>query len=554
MDNARIEEVKRLATPRLAQWVDLAPAYAGAGTASFHPRTADAHGVVTASYDELGYETITMDLTRIEIDGEVRDPVSDGHLLDLISTYRDVVKGNRRVDMFGNKVRHFSFEAETGAHFESCQDSPVTKGGSGTRLTLHPYRALFVVSNATPVYWTAPLVGFISRFAQSAETIVDHPLRVRRFEEPPSNLPDDMRRLLQHERERASSVILFECHGGPGFIEPLPDYRTRSERTLTGPAARCVTSVIVGNVGSDATGVDDLNRMLPGGVLEALRLATGRGVRAPWVDLRDAGGALVMRLHARHEVGGCAVGNKLIDERDHGTTGLLITQMLRSDHSDNPDFLVPFKRIGAILDRDQGLEDQLARASSAAEGLCRYFGLNPASMADLPLPDTQRDEVHRIIDTASAELRSYAATLANGEDKSFIERRAISMEGLKRLRIGTTKQLLGLLDRFGLQDAQVLPTFSAKLKTSGELQSFEKIFDEYRNRMAHGAYLRVESYSVDTAWAFIHHITDILVRIVFSAIEFDGTYDPPCLFAAASETRQWATANTITPERLRYQT
>jgi hypothetical protein len=46
----------------------------------------------------------------------------------------------------------------------------------------------------------------------------------------------------------------------------------------------------------------------------------------------------------------------------------------------------------------------------------------------------------------------------------------------------------------------------------------------YRNRIFHSAYIDIDTYDVDNAFAFIGHLSDVLARVVFHFIGFSGPY------------------------------
>jgi hypothetical protein len=67
-----------------------------------------------------------------------------------------------------------------------------------------------------------------------------------------------------------------------------------------------------------------------------------------------------------------------------------------------------------------------------------------------------------------------------------------------------------------------------RMVISGRRTSWSSAAADYRNRIFHPAFIDFEQYDIDNAVAFIHHLSDVLIRVVFHLIGFESSYRPPC--------------------------
>lgn len=123
-------------------------------------------------------------------------------------------------------------------------------------------------------------------------------------------------------------------------------------------------------------------------------------------------------------------------------------------------------------------------------------------------------------------------------------------------------QLLALVNQVGLPDAEWLGEFAFRLKNprlDGKprtLSSWAGAASTYRNRIFHSAFIDIDTYDIDNAFAFIGHLSDVMARVAFHLIGFCGQYAPPCGNAGMRtyETPNWATPDRLSADVFRYTT
>src|SRR5690606_11370634 len=146
------------------------------------------------------------------------------------------------------------------------------------------------------------------------------------------NLPEQVAAGAHAVANSKNRLIVFEFGDDPAFIEALPDYDRRRERLLSRQDPTTITAVMVGTIGNNRIDTESILEWLPVDLLPVLGLASGSEVAAPWVEIRDAEGNLVRRLHIPFSVPIFSRGRGATDERLHRGTGALLTQTLRSPY------------------------------------------------------------------------------------------------------------------------------------------------------------------------------------------------------------------------------
>lgn len=276
----------------------------------------------------------------------------------------------------------------------------------------------FEVGNqAQSAYWALPLVNFLSECQQHRPELDRHPLRVFPTPEVPKEIthvpfgPD-------HEKHSSMAMqclfvansknrlIQFELDEGIGFIERLPDYGDCERLLVEGKERHRTTAVMVGPVGGrPAESLDLLRTWFPFDLLSLLTLATGTEVGAPWIELRDARGHLVRRLHGKFGVRPFRKGRRLIEEKpmpsgESRATGRLIECALtRSDKFGESFLRAAIVHLVRARQEDLTLDDGMSHVSRGLETLCKRFGVSSLRL-DKDLSSASRAEVEAILEDA----------------------------------------------------------------------------------------------------------------------------------------------------------
>jgi hypothetical protein len=193
----------------------------------------------------------------------------------------------------------------------------------------------------------------------------------------------------------------------------------------------------------------------------------------------------------------------------------------------------------------------------AVEGASAGLELNRSR--PLELEESAREEV----ETAVSELIDKLGEIgdrASDEDRARIARLQNRVREITANKPSFPTQLLALVSEVGLPDAEWLSEFTFRLKNprpDGEPRtptSWAGAAGTDRNRIFHSAFIDIDTYDVDNAFAFIGHLSDVLARVVFHLIGFCGQYKPPCGNAGmlAYETPNWATPDRLSAEVFGY--
>ena len=250
-------------------------------------------------------------------------------------------------------------------------------------------------------------------------------------------------------------------------------------------------------------------------------------------------------------------GTALIDEQINGSTGPLLTSYLVSEVRDAVWFRVVLKHLLRAFTGGGTIEDRLSHRFRAVEGACVGLRLNRGRPLEIE-EESAREEV----EAAIAELIDKLGEIG-GRDRC---RRGAARPASEPAAGDHGKQAVVphatpvLVDAAGLPDAEWLREFTFRLKNprpSGQPRtptSWAGAAGAYRNRIFHSAFIDIDTYDVDNAFAFIGHLSDVLARVVFHLIGFVGQYKPPCGYTGmlTYETPDWASPERLSAEVFRY--
>jgi hypothetical protein len=146
---------------------------------------------------------------------------------------------------------------------------------------------------------------------------------------------------------------------------------------LEGKAQRVITSVMVGEIGTNQIDYQSLKQWFPFQFLILLSIASGIEVGVNWIEFRDNEGKLVQRLHANFNNPWFSKGHKAIDEVIHGGTGTLLSSYQFSLHNGNSYLTAVLKHLLRAGSNNQSIEDQMTHIFRAFDCLCEIYGSVP---------------------------------------------------------------------------------------------------------------------------------------------------------------------------------
>jgi hypothetical protein len=549
----QVAEIRRLYEVQPREWLDLEPAYVGGGVARFTTNPGTITGPTTVRYAEDG-SLLEFRMTAGHLEAET--PIEG---LDSLFVFVNMlpVPGSPGSFGMGGRSNECASVDVSGERFTlaPAQRSSVIASAGDAGVVFRPFRTIArFAETASPHYWVAPLLNFVVDFRRVARQLQDNPLRTRAT--APLAASDGLLRFYHESFYREGNALIpFLCEGEPAFVEPLPDYAERRARVEAGESV--VTAVAVGRI---PDGFElDAQDWFPGDLVTLLGLTSGRTVGVPFVEIRGAAGELIARMHVRIGDAGQSRGTGLIDEQINGTTGPLLTSFLLSDVRDAAWFRVMLKHLLRAFTGGGTIEDRLSHLLRAVEGACAGLELNRGR--PLELAEGARAEA----EAAIAELIDTLGEIsgrASDDDRARIARLQNRVREITANSPSFPTQLLALLETVGLPDTQWLSEFAFRMKNSRpdgqprEPTSWATAAGTYRNRIFHSAFIDIDTYDVDNAFAFIGHLSDVLARVVFHLIGFCGQYKPPCGNAGmlTYETPNWATPDRLSAEVFRYVT
>ena len=413
----------------------------------------------------------------------------------------------------------------------------------GWRVGVYPLRLQYDVSGKEhAAYWTMPLSNFAAGFLQKPSPDVEaNPLL----------------------RSRGGfSLIEFDFYDGKAFIERVPEYDARVEELQEGWAINRVTSVMVGPVGDKThDSFEAVEDWIPLHLLGVLGLASGSEVGSPWIELRGENGELVRRFYVSptppvYVAGHEAVSDALGMER----LGPLLSAASLPESADklNESYLrVTIKLMIRAKLKSATVEDGLARATRAVDGLCQEFKLQKRPSMKKGLDKTQAKDVNRILAVASKDLQDMARAAETAGESSqveILEEIANKTPNVVDLSQGFNKAVVALLEKFDLPNERIVSPF-----IEGHARFKEKDFGQmvaaYRGRVLHVNYLgitRGDLTKAHTAIILTNHLHDILLRIVFKTIGYSGNYNPTVSAHRDDQPVDWVNDKT-TPRQLGYE-
>jgi hypothetical protein len=399
---------------------------------------------------------------------------------------------------------------------------------------------LEVSDQAQPAYWVLPLVNFLSECWQHRSELDRHPLRIF----PTPTLPDEITHVpFDSDHEKRSSIavqcllvansknrlVQFELEEGLGFIERMPEYGDRERLLVEGKERHQTTAVMVGPVGGrPSEDLEQLRTWYPFDLLSLLTLATGTEVGAPWIELRDAQGHLVRRLHGKFGVKPFRRGRRLIEEKPMRSGGVKATGRLiecaltRSDKFGESFLRAAIVHLVRARHEDLSLDDGMSHVSRGLETLCKRFGVSKRNLAK-DLSPTNRAEVEAILKGVHSRLTGLSRSDESVPGSSSIDRIAQRARAADQVDNAFGVSVSQLLRAFWLPDAHILERHYGHRD-----MKWGTLLSHYRGDVTHHGYLDIleAGHDIYEIADVVFHLHDVLARLILKILRFDGGYRP----------------------------
>jgi hypothetical protein len=528
-------------------WFSDQIAYAGRGRAEFLDPLGAVEGQARVWFDEYGKPSIELDVEKFES----AQPLQMG-LMQLISGQKPII-ANGVIGISGggeppNPCTKLSvttpqgeFFATEGIHYGY---SFYIGNDRQAKLTFSALRSQYDVAGGSPRYWVLPLTNFLSRFVAHHPTLDRHPLRIYPTPVVPDGLTGDDALIATHNANLQNRLITFEFKGGPGFIEPLADYDVRDTSLLEGCKRLSVTAVMVGEVGSESIDQADLEDWFPDDFLRLLSLATGTQVGAPWIEFRDGDGKLIRRIHVQLNQVQFSKGRQPLEEGVHSGIGYLLTRYQASPERGKSYLTVAIKHLSHAARSGQSMEDKFIYLIRALDNLCEHYGFSTQYLMQ-SLDAHWQQSVRQILDSAAQQIRAEARTAARAGQ--FDQSRTLETIAERTTQTPTGKDqkfglaVADLLKHFSLPDADIIDAhYQANPRPDG-IQTWSGVLSYYRSAPIHTGFFNIsgKKHDFDDIYTIMNHLHDVLLRIIFRIIGYDGTYQPPVITMSSIMPTDW---------------
>jgi len=536
-------------TPTPAGWFSPCVEYEGHGTAEFSDPRGSVEGSAKVRFDEYGSCTIELMVESFESERELHFG-----LMELLSGSNPVV-GEKSVTMgFGgmdNLCTKLTIASPSGVFtargkiLYDLREHPVFSDKG--RLRLYSIQSQFDADGAgVPRYWVVLLFNLVSEAVLRHTSLDRHPLRIYQTPNIPDGLAKDELDIAWFKANEKNKLIIFEFGGELGFIEGVHDFEERKNKLLARREHTLITAVMVGSTGADVVDLTNLKDWPVLGFLRVLGVATGIETGAPWVELRDASGALVRRLHVTLRRPSFSSGRGAIREDIHCTTGNLLNKYLSCPERGRPHLLTSMDYlVKAGLD-GLTLEENCILLCRAFETICNAYGFKRQDLlADLDLSNSEK--VRDVLKRASEEIR-----LVAGSVRAADLWQAASLDQIaKRTRetpAGIDRAfglaVIDLLAHFGLPDVEIAERHYAANSTVYQ-GTWVQTLSRYRAECVHEGYFDLQDKKdLHMAFQVLRHLHDILLRLILKMLNYEGPYQPSTITLTAAEPVDWVKPDT----------
>jgi len=524
-------------------WFSTKIKYEGQGRAEFLDPKGIIEGPVKVQFDEFGESSVEMEIEKVETE----QPLQFG-LMQLFSGSKPIKGKNQIVMGIGTEHNPCTkltvitpqgvFSAKDNIHYS--EELKMFSSEESGRLTFHLLRSQFdVAGSGMAKYWVIPLSNLVSEFALRHSGLDRHPLRIYPTPAVPDGLLERDLMIATLKANQKNRLIIFQFNDSLGFIEPLADFDERKSQLLAGRKRSTITAVMVGEVGFSSIESDDLERWFPFDFLKLLSLATGVEVGAPWIEFRDDQGELVRRIHVNLGRPSFSRGHTAIREDIHRGTSHLLTKAPSSPHYGRSYLRVAIKNLVKGGLHGLTIEDTLSHLFRAFDSLCEEYQLKEP----LALDGKNKEVVDTVIRKATKTIRDVAKQVeseGNPSEAKLLRRIAGQVAGAKKVRPGFGKAVVSLMERFDLPDAAIIAAYYEE-NPRPDGKKWPDVLSYYRGITMHRSYFDVlgRKHEIEDLVRITKHLHDILVRIVFKMLGYNGTYQPTVVSWTTDATVDW---------------
>jgi len=363
-----------------------------------------------------------------------------------------------------------------------------------------------------PAYWVVPLVNFHASFIDMNDDLLTHPL-IR------ENITTDIR----------YGVIAFKIMDEQTYIDRLPNYR-RYLALLNGRRRACmITSIIIGGVGGRRVAhIEDILKWFDFRIGYLLSFICGNDVGLPWFEIRSASGILIRRFHLRFIAGNFHKGYVVIDGLHGRSLGEFLTNSLASGAFDESNIKIILQDVILAGQHDRSIEDKCSNLFRAYSRLISDYKLRSINLLK-QLKTGNRGKVQRKINELAKALNEIAES-SDSEKQGKIIRKIRGK--LANITVGDNygKSLIDLMKKFDICDLEIVKKHYEH-KPRADKRKWEDVISAYRGTVVHEGFFRfyedTRKHDRKDVFRIFRHLHDIIIRIIFKILKYEGTYISP---------------------------
>lgn len=537
--------------PKHNAWFSLRIESEGYGWARFRGPDAIVEGPARFQFNEYGESTIELSVGNIKS----KEPLPLG-LFQLFRGNKVEYDGkSMKLGIGGAQNECIEFEITTSEGTLSAHEHihySYQIGSNGNKINLSASSPKFIVAKPSqPKYWVIPLSNYIPEFRDNHADLDNHPLRIFPTPSIPQDLSAEEKSQASWIANRRNRLVVFEFNHALGFIEPLPDFDERKESLISRRAISKLTSVMVGEVGENSIESEDLKNWFPFDFLPLLGLAGGTEVGAPWIEFRDKDGILIRRVYSSLGHPLFSKGHAAIDERFRSGAGDLLSKAHNSPRFNQSFLRVAIKNIVRAGLYTFSIEEKFRHVFLVFDNFIEEYGLGRV----LPLQRNHQRLVNAAIAEATKDINELSRQVReNGdEDEAKLLAKIVQkIAGAKKIRTGFGPNVIDLMNKFNLVDHEIAARYYQE-NPRIDNKKWADVIPYYRGIVMHRSYFnfREGKHDIEDVNRYFSHLHDILVRIVFKILEYDGTYQPTVISMATNLPVDWVKYDTD-PNRLGY--
>lgn len=509
--------------PIEGSWFSTSIKYVGNGIAKFNNPSGVIEGKSTVYFTETGEYKALLKVNRWQSD----EPLEDiGYLLFGHKTDTRLLPNYK----IHNECVSFEVATPNGTFkslVEKTKVSVVSVSDTIDTIAFFFHRSQFVTSSDSPAkYWVIPLVNFVSEFEQTDSNLdfKTHPLRLF------PNLNDIAETVQSTEKHThaknqivSNKLIRFQYNGEPAFIEPLPDFEKLRQNLISWKKHQSTTSIMVGSVGADLIEINDLEQWFPFDLLPLLEIACGFEVLMRWIEFRDSDGHLLKRIHISQSTPHFYRDRKpLYQIVRTGDIGKLLTNFGLLPKWRSRELHGALKQLCKVSFFSRNNEENLGFICRGLDELIEIYGLTQTNLKDL-LNSFEKTEVQDAINEAARKIATASKSnlSSNTNTLSVIRDRVLNAQLKDNIFAASLTRLLQHND-FQFSDVMLIEAFySANPRPDG--RTWGQLVSMYRNVTAHDNFF-LPSEDFDDVTKIMIHLHDILLRLLFKIIGYNGNY------------------------------